>query len=81
MKKFKWSRSRPVKPDVDPLVNDLREKLNADDRSTYQKANASGISTSAIRNIQISKTKRPQALTVTMLYRALGFDMIFRKRK
>ncbi|QWY83468.1 hypothetical protein [Rhizobium phage RHph_X2_28B] len=81
MKKFKWSKNRPVKPDVDPMLDDLRQELLDDDRTYYQKANASGIAPSTIRNIVNQKTRKPQGLTIFMLYRALGIEFIKRRKK
>lgn len=81
MKKFRWAKNRPVKPDTDPMLSDLREELLNDDRTYYQKANASGIAPSTIRNIVNGKTRKPQGLTIMMIYKALGIEFIKRKRK
>lgn len=81
MKKFHWAKDRPEKPDEDPMLSDLRDKLEHDERTYYQKANASGISPSTIRNILNHKTKRPQGVTIQMLYRSLGMELVPRRRK
>ena len=81
MKKFLWAKDRPVKPDVDPMLTDLRERLLADKRTYYQKANASGIAPATIRNILNYKTRRPQGVTILMLYRSLGLELVPRRKK
>ena len=73
--KTRWSADRPVKPDVDPMLGDLREALRKDNRSTFAKANVSGLSPSTIKNILEGRTRMPQGLTYQMAYRMLGYQL------
>lgn len=75
MSTVKWSKNRPQKPDVDPMLEDLRVALEIDKRSLFAKANVSGLSPSTIKNILTHKTRRPQAVTYQMAYRMLGFEL------
>jgi len=70
-----WSPNRPTKPAVDPLLTPLRSVARGDNRSYYAKANVSGLSPSTIRNIMNGKTRRPQALTLQMMWGMLGYEL------
>ncbi|MCO5145400.1 MAG: hypothetical protein M9895_04370 [Aquamicrobium sp.] len=74
-KKPNWSADRPLKPDVDPMLDDLLEALNSDKRSTFAKANVSGLSTSTLNNWQSRKVRHPQSVSVQMAYRMLGYEL------
>lgn len=74
-KKPQWSKDRPQKPEIDPMLADLREALAADRRSTFAKANVSGLSPSTINDILNHKTRRPQAVTYQMAYKMLGYEL------
>jgi len=75
MSKKEWSKDRPQKPERDPLLDDLLPLLAADKRSTFAKANVSGLSASTIRNWQNGQVRRPQAVSVQMAYRMLGYEL------
>lgn len=75
MKKVKWSKDRPVRPDVDPMLSRLRQMLAKDERSFYAKANSSGLAPATIRNIQNGVTRRPQGVTIQMAYKMLGYEL------
>ena len=70
-----WSSNRPTKPAVDPLLDPLRNAARGDNRSYYAKANVSGLSPSTIRNLMNGKTKRPQAITLQMMWGMLGYEL------
>lgn len=71
-----WSPDRPVKPDVDPMLTGLRSELRGNNSSTYAKANMSGLSPTTIKRIEKGITKRPQSVTVQMLYHMLGYELV-----
>lgn len=75
MTKIKWSKDRPQKPDVDPMLSDLREALNSDKRSMFAKANVSGLAPATIKRIQEGITRRPQGVTYFMAYKMLGYRL------
>jgi DNA-binding transcriptional regulator YiaG len=75
MFKKEWSKSRPQKPDRDPMLNDIVELLRADKRSTYAKANVSGLSEATLRNWENGKVSRPQGVSIQMEYRMLGYEL------
>lgn len=81
VKKFQWSKDRPVKPDVDPLLGDLQNLLSGDNRTPYALANASGLAPSTIANINKRVTRRPQGVTLQMLAASLGYDVVLKKRR
>jgi hypothetical protein len=74
-RKVKWSKDRPVKPDIDPLLTKLRTELAMDRRSFYAKANTSGLAPATIKNIQDGTTRRPMGVTIQMAYRMLGYEL------
>lgn len=67
-----WSPRRPERPEVDPLYLQIRQMLEADKRSVWAKANASGLSTTTIYNWQRHKTKRPSGVSLQMAAKMLG---------
>jgi hypothetical protein len=67
-----WSASRPVRPEIDPLYEELLALLDRDKRSVWQKANASGLSTTTIYNWQNGKTRRPSGVSLQMAAAMLG---------
>lgn len=75
MTKQVWSKTRPQKPTRDPLLDDLLPLLAADKRSTFAKANVSGLSLSTLRNWQNGKVSRPAGVSLLMAYRMLGFEL------
>lgn len=75
MTKREWDKERPEKPAVDPLLDDLLHLLERDGRSTYAKANVSGLSTATINNWQNRKVRRPQAVSLQMAFKALGYEL------
>lgn len=74
-KKLKWSKDRPIRPDFDPLLTELRVALAMDRRTYYAKANTSGLAPATIKNIEDGITRRPQGVTIQMAYRMLGFEL------
>lgn len=68
----RWSPSRPQRPEVDPLYSELLQLFERDQRSVWEKANASGLSTSTIYNWQKHRTKRPSAISLQMAAAMLG---------
>lgn len=75
MTKREWDKERPEKPAVDPLLDDLLHLLERDGRSTYAKANVSGLSEATLNNWAKRKVKRPQAVSMQMAYRMLGYEL------
>lgn len=75
MSKLNWSKDRPVKPDMDPLLRDIVTLLKNDSRSTYAKANVSGLSPSTLKNWEKNKVRRPQSVSLQMAYRMLGYEL------
>jgi hypothetical protein len=75
MKKINWSKNRPVKPEVDPFMDDIVNRLSGDKRSQFQMADQSGLSPTTISNWMKGKVKRPQATSLVMAYRMLGFEL------
>lgn len=71
-----WSPDRPKRPDHDPLLADLREALAADQRSTWAKANVSGLAPATLANIQKGVTRRPTGITIQMAYAMLGYELV-----
>jgi hypothetical protein len=67
-----WSPHRPERPDVDPIHVQLMKLLDRDKSSVWEKANASGLSTSTIYNWQKRKTKRPSGVSLQMAAKFLG---------
>lgn len=74
-KQPKWDRDRPVKPDVDPLYLQITSMIQQDTRSTYAKANVSGLSTATINNWCKHKVKRPQSVSLQMAAKMLGYQI------
>lgn len=67
-----WSPSRPERPDRDPIHVEILRLLERDKRSVWEKANASGLSTSTIYAWQKRKTKRPSGVSLQMAAAMLG---------
>ena len=74
-KRVNWSKDRPVKPDHDPMLMDLRSLLANDKRTYYGMANASGLAPATLQNIVNGKTRRPQGVTIQMAYAMLGYRL------
>lgn len=75
MSKMNWSKDRPQKPELDPLLEDLLPLLRADRRSTFAKANVSGLSPSTLKNWQNNKVRRPQSVSLQMAFRMLCYEL------
>jgi len=75
MTKHTWSKDRPRKPDIDPMLEDLLPLLKTDGRSTYAKANVSGLSPSTLKNWEMGRVRRPQSVSIQMAYRMLGYEL------
>jgi transposase len=67
-----WSPHRPERPEFDPIHVELMKMLNRDNRSVWEIANASGLSTSTIYNWRNHKTKRPTGVSLHMAAKYLG---------
>lgn len=74
-----WSPDRPVKPSTDPLYEQIKELMAGDTRSTWAKANVSGLSTTTLTNWQRGKVKRPQGVSLQMAARMLGYEIVLKK--
>ena len=70
-----WSKDRPVKPAVDPLYLELVDLIEKDPRSTWAKANVSGLSPATISNWTMRRVKHPQASSLQLAARMLGYDI------
>lgn len=75
MTKQVWSKDRPQKPERDPMLDDLLPLLAADKRSTFAKANVSGLSSSTLNNWESGKVRRPMGVSIQMAYRMLGYEL------
>lgn len=67
-----WSPRRPKRPEIDPLYKEILTLLKYDNRSTWAKANESGLSTTTIRNWEKRKVKRPSGVSLQMAAAMLG---------
>jgi hypothetical protein len=67
-----WSPSRPDRPDNDPIHVEIMKLLERDSRSIWQKADASGLSTTTLYNWRKRKTKRPSGVSLQMAAAMLG---------
>jgi hypothetical protein len=67
-----WSPSRPERPEVDPLYSEVLALFERDNRSVWEKANASGLSTTTIYNWRRGRTKRPSGVSLQMAAAMLG---------
>lgn len=76
-----WSPDRPQKPSTDPLYEQIKDLLAGDTRSTWAKANVSGLSTTTLTNWQRGKVKRPQGVSLQMAARMLGYEIVLKKEK
>ena len=75
MMKKVWSHNRPQRPNHDPMLDDILPLLRADRRSTWAKANVSGLSPSTLNNWESGKVRHPQSSSVQMAYRMLGYRL------
>lgn len=75
VKKQRTFVSKPEKPEIDPMLDDIVTLLRRDTRSTYAKANVSGLSSSTLNNWMKSKVKHPQSVSIQMAYRMLGYEL------
>lgn len=66
---------KPTKPLIDPLLQQIVPLLRGDPRSNHALANVSGLSASTLRNWENGKVRRPQAVSVAMAARALGYSL------
>jgi hypothetical protein len=67
-----WSPHRPERPDSDPIHLEIMALLDSDPRSIWDKADASGLSTTTLYNWRKRKTKRPTGIALHMAARMLG---------
>lgn len=70
-----WSKSRPQRPDRDPMLDDILPLLARDKRSTWAKANVSGLSPATLKNWEAGKVRNPQSTSMQMAYRMLGYRL------
>ena len=75
-----WSPSRPHKPNIDPMLDQIRTMIRNDPRSTWAKANVSGLSPNTINSWLNGKTRHPQAVSIQMAARMLGARLILEKK-
>lgn len=71
-----WSKRRPVRPATDPLYQQIRRLIIEDKRSTWAKANVSGLSPSTIKNWSEGRVSHPQGTSLQMAARMLGKKII-----
>ena len=57
------------------MLGPLVDRLRADKRSNFAKANVSGLSPSTLKNWENGKVRRPQSVSVQMAYRMLGYEL------
>lgn len=69
--------TRPRKPDVDPLLGRMVDLLRADPRSRHAKAYVSGLSPVTLKNWETGRVRRPQAVSLQMAARMLGYKLDF----
>ena len=67
-----WSPRRPHRPETDPLFKQIVRELNRDNRTRWEKANRSGLSTTTLRNWEKGKVRHPQSTSLQMAARLLG---------
>ena len=79
--KQSFSRNRPKRPAVDPLYVQIVKLMQGDGRSTFAKANVSGLSTTTIRNWQSRVVKCPQGVSLQMAARMLGYEVKLVEKK
>ena len=79
-RKVQWSKDRPVRPDHDPMLGNLRSLLAADQRSYFAKANVSGLAPGTLKRIVDGTTRRPQGVTIQMAYAMLGYEIVAVKK-
>jgi len=70
-----WSANRPRRPDVDPLYLEIVDLIEKDPRSTFAKANVSGLSPATINNWTMRRVRHPQASSLQLAARMLGYDI------
>lgn len=75
-----WSKNRPVRPDTDPLYLQVKKLIAKDPRSTWAKANVSGLSPTTINNWMKGKTHHPQGTSLQMAARMLGKKIVLTDR-
>jgi len=73
-----WSPHRPERPETDPIHVELMRLMDRDNRSVWQKANESGLSTTTIYNWQKHKTKRPTGVSLQMAAAFLGKKIVLK---
>ncbi|QIG66766.1 hypothetical protein EVB27_096 [Rhizobium phage RHph_TM16] len=74
-KRIIWSANRPQRPDVDPMLSDLRQLLANDPRTFHQQADLSGLAPGTLRKIVDGTTRRPMGTTIQMAYAMLGYHL------
>jgi hypothetical protein len=80
-KHFKpWSPDRPDKVNMDDdLAEQLFGMLEQQSRSVWSWADVSGLSTSTITHYKQRRVRRPQALSLQLLAKAMGGKIVFVK--
>lgn len=81
IKKVQWSKNRPKKPDIDPLLVQIQSALGGDKRSKFKLADASGLSTSTFYNWEKNKVKHPKGMSLQMAGAMLGLELKFVPKK
>lgn len=72
---MKIKANKPEKPNIDPMLDDIVLLLQKDNRSTYAKANVSGLSSSTLNNWVKGRVRHPQSVSLQMAYRMLGYEL------
>jgi len=79
--KNRWSPDRPVRPERDPLLEEIVELLARDNRSRWTKTNVSGLSPTTLRNWECGRVRHPQAASIQLAARMLGCELRIVRRR
>lgn len=73
-----WSPHRPERPEEDPIHIEIMSLFDRDSRSVWEKADASGLSTTTIYNWRKRKTKRPSGVSLQLAAAMLGRKIVLK---
>lgn len=66
--------------DRDPILDLINGLVKESGMSFEQISNRCGVSKSTLRNWDVGKTMRPQAVTVKFVLNAIGYDLMVRRK-
>lgn len=75
MAKQQYDKSRPIKPERDPLLDEVVQLMSRDPRSRFAKANISGLSPATLKSWESRRVRRPQSVSIQMAAAALGYKL------